>query len=140
MSLNAQQKKFDDEYIKDLNATQAALRAGYAEKSARQQANRLLTKDDIKSAIQEQVDSMHSESIADATEVMEFLSKTMRGQTKETVATAKGLYENVPVTAKDRIKAAELIGKRHALFTDNVNTTNRTNIEIDIGDYPEDDN
>lgn len=138
MTLNAQQKKFVDEYIKDLNATQAALRAGYAEKSARQQANRLLTKDDIKSAIQEQVDSIHGESIADATEVMEFLSKTMRGEIKETVATAKGLYEGVPVTAKDRIKAAELIGKRHALFTDNINATGNGTIKINIGDYQDD--
>ncbi|WP_125769540.1 terminase small subunit [Companilactobacillus furfuricola] len=137
MSLNRQQQKFVDEYIKDLNATQAAIRAGYSEKSARVTASKLLTKANIQTAIQKQVDSMHSESIADATEVMEFLSKTMSGETTETVATAKGLYTDVEVTAKDRIKAAELIGKRHALFTDNINTTGNGTIKINIGDYEE---
>lgn len=137
MSLNRQQQKFVDEYIKDLNATQAAIRAGYSEKTAGSQGQRLLKKVEIKAAIKKQVDSMHSESIADATEVMEFLSKTMRGETTETVATAKGLYKDVEVTAKDRIKAAELIGKRHALFTDNINTIGNGTIKINIGDYEE---
>lgn len=139
MSLNAKQKKFVDEYIKDLNATQAALRAGYAKKSARQQANRMLTKDHIKSAIQEQVDSMHSESIADATEVMEFLSKTMRGEITTEELTNTGSVVDVTPALPQRIKAAELIGKRHSLFTDNLNVNSKSDVEIDIGGYEDDD-
>lgn len=139
MSLNAKQKKFVDEYIKDLNATQAALRAGYAKKSARQQANRMLTKDHIKSAIQEQVDSMHSESIADAEEVMEFLSKTMRGEITTEELTNTGSVVDVTPALPQRIKAAELIGKRHSLFTDNLNVNSKSDVEIDIGGYEDDD-
>lgn len=139
MSLNAKQKKFVDEYIKDLNATQAALRAGYAEKSARQQANRMLTKDHIKSAIQEQVDSMHKKSIADAEEVMEFLSKTMRGEITTEELTNTGSVVDVTPALPQRIKAAELIGKRHSLFTDNLNVNSKSDVEIDIGGYEDDD-
>ena len=139
MSLNAKQKKFVDEYIKNPNATQAALRAGYAKKSARQQANRMLTKDHIKSAIQEQVDSMHSESIADAEEVMEFLSKTMRGEITTEELTNTGSVVDVTPALPQRIKAAELIGKRHSLFTDNLNVNSKSDVEIDIGGYEDDD-
>ncbi|EOL43345.1 hypothetical protein [Enterococcus caccae] len=42
----------------------------------------------------------------------------MRGEQTETVATSKGLYDGVEVGTKDRLKVAELLGKRHALFND----------------------
>ena len=61
---------------------------------------------------------MHNERTADAKEILEYLTAVMRGEETETVATAKGLYDGVEVSAKDRLKAAELLGKRHALFTD----------------------
>lgn len=50
--LNARQQRFVDEYLIDLNGTQAAIRAGYSEKTARQIADQLLSKLDIKQAIQ----------------------------------------------------------------------------------------
>lgn len=52
-ALTAQQQLFVDEYIIDLNGTQAAIRAGYAESSARVTASRLLTIDNIQDAIAE---------------------------------------------------------------------------------------
>ncbi|WP_026613082.1 terminase small subunit [Ensifer aridi] len=49
--LNAQQLRFVSEYLIDLNATQAAIRAGYSAKTAKQQGNRLLTNVDVQKAI-----------------------------------------------------------------------------------------
>ena len=135
MSLSEQQQKFVDEYIKNPNATQAAIKAGYAESSARVTASRLLAKDNIKSAIQKQLDLMHKERIADAAEVMEFISATMRGETKSEELTNTGKVVDITPSIAQRLKAAELMGKRHALFTDNVNMKSNANIEIDIGDY-----
>lgn len=51
--LTDREQRFVSEYLVDLNATQAAIRAGYSEKTARQQASRLLTKDDVVAAIAE---------------------------------------------------------------------------------------
>lgn len=53
MSLTDKQKRFCEEYLVDLNATQAAIRAGYSEKTARSIANENLTKPDIQNYIQE---------------------------------------------------------------------------------------
>lgn len=52
MALTAKQQRFVDEYLIDLNATQAAIRAGYSEKTARSISNENLTKPDIQSAIE----------------------------------------------------------------------------------------
>lgn len=50
-AMNARERLFVVEYLKDLNATQAAIRAGYSEKTARQQGTRLLSKAVIAEAI-----------------------------------------------------------------------------------------
>lgn len=55
MALTEKQKRFADEYLTDLNATQAAIRAGYSEKTARSIGQRLLTKVDIQKYIQERL-------------------------------------------------------------------------------------
>ena len=51
MALTAKQQRFVDEYLTDLNATQAAIRAGYSEKTARSISNENMTKPDIQAAI-----------------------------------------------------------------------------------------
>lgn len=51
MALTAKQQRFVDEYLIDLNATQAAIRAGYSEKTARSISNENMTKPDIQAAI-----------------------------------------------------------------------------------------
>lgn len=136
--MTPKQQKFADEYIISGNATQAVLKAGYETKNPNRIASQNLSKKEIKDYIDENLAKLHNSKIADATEVMEYLSAVMRGVETETVATAKGLFGGVEVSAKDRIKAAELIGKRHSLFTDKVEQTN-TNIEIDVGDWSDDD-
>lgn len=54
--LNARQRRFVDEYLIDLNATQAAIRAGYSEKTARQIGDRLLSNVDIRAAVDAQLE------------------------------------------------------------------------------------
>ena len=124
--MNAKQKQFVIEYLIDFNATQAAIRAGYSEKTARSQGQRLLTNVDIKKAIIEEREKIQDENIATAKDVEEFLSQAMNGQLDEevvlTVSYGDGssdiVHERKELSARDRIKAAELLGKRHALFTD----------------------
>lgn len=54
MPLSKKHARFVAEYLKDLNAAQAAIRCGYSEKTARQQGSRLLTNADIAQAVADQ--------------------------------------------------------------------------------------
>lgn len=139
--MNDRQKRFVTEYIIDHNATQAAIRAGYSERTARSQGQRLLTKVDIKKAIKELQDEVRDENIAEAKEVEEFLSLSMRGEITEEVVVTENIGDFMSearvikkqLSGRDRIKAAELLGKRYALFTDNKDVNIKTpNIIFDI--------
>lgn len=120
------QKRFADEYLVDTNATQAAIRAGYSKKSAYSQGQRLLKNDEVKRYIDEQLKKMNSDKIADATEVMEYLTSVLRGESTEEIVVVEGCGEGYSearrmdkdVSAKERLKAAELLGKRYGIFTD----------------------
>lgn len=123
-TLNQRQKKFCDEYLIDCNATQAAIRAGYSPKTAKQIGQRMLTNVDLKDYIDAQLERIHNEKTADAQEVMEYLTSVMRGEHTEQVLKLAGdgvqTVTDIDVSAKERLKAAELIGKRYGLFTDKV--------------------
>ncbi|KRM98261.1 terminase small subunit [Lactobacillus taiwanensis DSM 21401] len=136
--LTQKQRRFIDEYIISGNATQAAIKAGYSKKTARKIGQENLTKPDIKAAIEKRNAEIQSEKTADMTEVMEYLTSVMRGEQTESVATSKGVYSNVEVSAKDRIKAAELIGKRNGAWTDKKEINGDLSIEIGMGDYDAD--
>lgn len=133
--LTQKQQRFVDEYIISGNATQAAIKAGYSKKTANRIATENLSKPVIKAAIDKRNAEIASEKTADMAEVMEYLTSVMRGEQTESVATAKRIYNDVPVGAKDRIKAAELIGKRHGAWTDKKEINGNLNIEIGMGDY-----
>lgn len=123
--MTAKQKRFCDEYLIDCNATQAAIRAGYSPKTANEQGARLLANVSIQNYIGEQLEKLHNEKTADAQEVIEYLTSVMRGehteQTLQLVGDGVQRITNIEVTAKDRIKAAELIGKRYSLWNDKLN-------------------
>ena len=123
--MTEKQKRFCDEYLIDCNATQAAIRAGYSPKTANEQGNRLLANVSIKTYIDEQLEQLHNEKTADAQEVLEYLTAVMRGKYKEQTLQLIGegvqKIADIDVSAKERIKAAELIGKRYGMFKDNVN-------------------
>ena len=137
--MKEKQKRFCEEYLVDCNATQAAIRAGYSKKTARAVGQRLLTNVDIKKYIEQQLQKLKKEKIADAQEVLEYLTSVMRGEQKEQVAllTGEGVQKLVQkdISAKDRIKAAELIGKRYGLFTEKVELQGETTVQI-VDDIP----
>lgn len=125
------QRKFCDEYIIDCNATRAYLVA-YPhvknEHSARTLASRLLTKVDIKTYIDEQLEKISNDKIADAKEVMEYLTSVLRGESLSEIVVVEGdgdgcssarRMDKAP-DERERLKAAELLGKRYGLFKDNV--------------------
>ena len=122
--LNERQKRFCEEYIVDSNATQAAIRAGYSERTANEQGARLLAKDSVKSYIRELMDEKKDDTIASAMEVMQYLTSVIRGQSRSHVLARNDLGAEYilekPPDEKERLKAAELMGKRHQLFTDKV--------------------
>lgn len=145
MKLTEKQKAFCDYYIETLNATEAYKRAGYVVKNdnvAAVSANRLLRNVKIQKYIQERMKQKETERIASQNEVLEFLTRVMRGEETEEVV---GFTENGPVKEKkapstrDRVKAAELLGKRYALFTEKVNVEGNMGVAI-IDDIKEDDN
>lgn len=136
--LTQKQQRFVDEYIISGNATQAAIKAGYSKRSAQQTGAENLLKPVIKAELDRRNAEIKSAKTADMQEVMEYLASVMRGEQTESVATAKGIYDNVPVSAKDRIKAAKLIGKRHGAWTDKKEINGNMNIDIGMGDYDED--
>ena len=117
--------KFADEYIISGNATQAAIKAGYSKKTARFTGAENLTKPNIKAYIDERMKKLEEEAIADQTEVLQFLTSILRDEMTEEVLVNVGNFEqsiqDKKISARDRIKAAELLGKRYQLFTDKVN-------------------
>lgn len=123
--MNARQKKFCDEYLIDCNATQAAIRAGYSQRTAKQIGQENLTKPDLKAYIDEQLEILHNQKTADAQEVLEYLTAVMRGEHTEQVLKLVGegvqTITDIDVSARERLKAAELIGKRYGMFKDGLN-------------------
>ena len=141
MKLTEKQRRFCDYYIELGNGAEAAVRAGYSKKTARQMASENMAKPYVKAYIDAKLEELANERTADAQEVLEYLTSVMRGKEKE--ETLIGLGEGaqgktkIEVGAKDRLKAAELLGKRHALFTDKVDL-NTGDIVIKIGEWDDD--
>ena len=118
------QKRFCDEYLIDCNATQAAIRAGYSPKTAYSIGEENLKKPELKTYIDERLKQLRSEKIADAQEVLEYLTSVMRGEHTEQVLRLDGdgvqVVDSIQTPTHDKLKAAELIGKRYGLFKDAV--------------------
>lgn len=144
MALTKAQQIFADEYLKDLNGTRAYKVAYPRVKKdtvAATNAGRLLRNAEVASYVNNQLEVMHNERTADAQEILEYLTSVMRGKQKEqTLASIGDLGQeiiDIDVGARDRLKAAELLGKRHSLFSDKVNLNVESVTFVD--DVPEDD-
>lgn len=75
MPLTAKQQRFCEEYLIDLNATQAAIRAGYSEKTAKEIASENLTKPNIAEFIQKALEERSERTKVDADYVLNRLSE-----------------------------------------------------------------
>lgn len=122
MELNERQRRFADEYIRLGEITQAAVNAGYSIKTAKQIGHENLTKPAIKAYIDARLNELKKDSIAEQDEVLQFLTGVLRGKEVGTglVGTGGGAQsiEKLEPTLMERTKAAELLGKRYALWTD----------------------
>ena len=160
--MTAKQRRFCDEYLIDLNATQAAIRAGYSEKTAAVIGAENLTKPNIKEYIEKRMAEKDAALVADQDEVMKYLTAVMRREMSEnvvvTISEKKSYYapdENgtmrknteeketptiveIPARLSDANKAAELLGKAYGLYKDGIDLKGAIPIVISGADQLED--
>lgn len=159
--MTEKQQRFCDEYLVDLDGTKAAIRAGYSKKTAAVIASENLRKPNIREYIEKRMQEKEDALIAKQDEVMKYLSKVMRRELKESVVvTLQNKVEKwvkdedtgklkkqtiteespavveIPAKLSDANKAAELLGKAYALFTDKLeaDVDMELNITVDYGD------
>ena len=142
VKMTEKQKRFCDEYLIDMNATQAAIKAGYSEKAARAIGAENLTKPYIQKYIDDRMAEKTSALIADQDEVLKYLTMVLRGQSKSSVLArnergADKVIKKAP-DEKDRLKAAELLGKRYGLYKDKVDVEGAIPVIISGADELED--
>lgn len=124
--LTEKQQRFIDYYVETGNATEAARRAGYEAKSEKAMQNigsENLGK--LGDYIKERMKPAQDKRIADADEVLQYLTAVMRGEVKDTF--------DFDTSVRDRNKAAELLGKRHRLFVDKVEQESTGDVNIHFG-------
>lgn len=146
LKLTIKQQRFADEYIISGNATEAAIKAGYSKKTANVIGVENLIKPNIKTYIEERLKELSDKKIANQQEVLEYLTSVLRGESSSEVVVIEGQGEGVskakPIQKapdeKERLKAAELLGKRMGLFKDKLDVTANVPVIISGGDELED--
>lgn len=126
--LTVKQRNFINEYIKSGNATQAAIKAGYSKNTASETGYENLNKPHIKAEIDKRLQAIEDKKIAKAEEVLQFITSTFRGEVGEEVVITEAYGDGVSkasivkkqANVRDRLRAAEMLARRYALFTDNV--------------------
>ena len=126
MKLTEKQRRFVDYYVETGNASEAARRAGYSEKTAGWIGQENLQKPTIKAAIDARLKELEDKRIAKADEVLQFLTSTLRGEVKEEHVVVEGTGEGrsdariikVQVSARDRLDAAKSLLKRYPMQLD----------------------
>ncbi|WP_369040753.1 terminase small subunit [Staphylococcus epidermidis] len=141
MKLTVKQQRFADEYIRTGNAYQSAINAGYSKTYAKGNVVKLLENVSVKSYIDKRLEELKKESIAEQNEILQYLTSVMRGEMTEQTLVGQGEgyqeIDNIDVGAKDRIKAAELLGKRYRMWTEKIEAEVTT--PTFVNDVPEDD-
>lgn len=127
--MTEKQKRFCDEYLIDCNGTRA-YKAAYQnvkkDSVASTAAGRMLRNVEVKKYIDERLEEIHTEKTADAAEVMEYLTSVLRGESESEIVVIEGTGEGYSEARnikkapdeKDRLKAAELLGKRFGIWKD----------------------
>lgn len=120
--MNERQRRFADEYIKDPNATKAAIKAGYSKKYANTNASKLLQNTTVANYIESRLGELKKESIAEQDEILQFLTSVMRGEAKgkQKLGIGQGAEKVIDMgpSVQERVKAAEQLGKRYGMWTD----------------------
>jgi len=142
--MTAKQMRFCDEYLIDLNATQAAIRAGYSKSTAGAMGAENLKKPQIAEYIEKRMAEKEAALIADQDEVLKYLTSVMRGEAQAEIVVVEGIGKGFSKAIKmrkkpdesERLRSAELLGKRYGLYKDTVNEVvdMDLNINIDYGD------
>lgn len=143
--MTEKQQKFADEYIVSLNATQAYKKAYpnvKRDKVAQVNGSRLLSNAIIKAYIDERLEELKSERIADQQEVLEFLTSVMRGEVTEPLLVLDGEGTQKVIEARPNVStrksAAVDLGKRYGLFLEKQELTSNTVTQI-VWDIPNED-
>ena len=108
--LTPKQKAFADYYIECGNATEAARKAGYSQKTASSIAEENLRKPEISAYIEERMAEQDANRVASADEVVRFYTSVMRGEVKDSFG--------LDASLADRIRAADSLMKRYAVGAD----------------------
>ena len=144
--LTAKQQRFCDEYLIDLNATRAAIRAGYSKKTAYAIGEQNLKKLELKKYIEQRMAEKDKSLIADQDEVLKYLTSVLRGESQSEVVVVENIGDYMSEARKvqkapdekERLKAAELLGKRYSLFTEKVNVDVALPVDLSGDDALED--
>lgn len=150
MKLTEKQRRFADEYIRTSNITQSYLSAYHnvkKESTARSAGSRLLTNVNVKSYIDERLEKLKKQSIAEQDEILQYLTSVMRGELKDEQLMVVGDGDFGSEVEKHetraeivaRTKAAELLGKRYMMWTDKQQIEVEGSVQFvdDIGDSDE---
>ncbi|WP_305751691.1 terminase small subunit [Mammaliicoccus sciuri] len=126
MKLTRKQHLFADEYIRTGNAYQSAVSAGYSHNYAKGNIVKLLENVSVKSYIDARLEELKKESIAEQDEILQYLTSVMRGKmtdeelmlvpTGDFMSEVERHEKRADIVA--RTKAAELLGKRYAMWTE----------------------
>jgi phage terminase small subunit len=160
--LTEMQRRFVDEYLVDLNATQAAIRAGYSPKTASEQSSRLMSNKKIKAAVEEAraelsrrtgvnqervIRELARVAFLNATDVINMTDATIADEANrddtaaiasvrvKKIPTEVGTIEEREIKVADKLKALELLGKHLGMFADNINLSGEMGVQI-INDIP----
>ncbi len=133
------EKLFAEEYLIDLNAERAAIRAGYSPRTARGTAYKLLDRPAVKEYIDKRLREKEDALIAKQDEVLRYLTAVMRGEEtdEELVTYATGGYEKVGIRRQmNQLRAAESLAKRYGLLTDKLSVDGTVGVTIvdDLGE------
>lgn len=118
MALTPKQERFVEEYLVDLNGTQAAIRAGYSPKTANEQASVMLTKPNIQEAVQAQRAKVSERTMRTVADVMADIGRVRDNAMQ--IMTDPDTGGQVMLSHKDALKALELEGKHLGAFTERI--------------------
>ncbi len=127
-SLTVKQRRFVDAYIETGNAAEAARRAGYKSRNADVMGRENLRKPTVRKVLEARLKELEDAQIADAREVLIYLTSAMRGEIEEEIPVVEGCGKGVSkariirkhISARDRLRAAEMLMKRHGLLLSDI--------------------